>query len=97
LSEFEGQKVHALAAIGNPKRFFDSLRGQGLEVIEHPFPDHHPLTAADLDFNDSHPILMTEKDAVKCLAFAKAHHWKVPVDAKLPDSFFDAIDLKLRK
>ena len=96
LSEFVGQKVHAIAAIGNPKRFFDSLRSHGIEIIEHPFPDHHPLTSADLDFNDSHPILMTEKDAVKCLAFAKAHHWKVPVDAKLPDSFFDAIDLKLR-
>ena len=96
LAEFVGQSVHAVAGIGNPGRFFDSLRSHGIEVIEHAFTDHHALTAADLDFADTLPILMTEKDAVKCSAFASSRCWQVPVSAELPESFFDAVDQSLR-
>ncbi len=96
LIEFSGQQVHAVAGIGNPRRYFGSLRDQGIKLIEHAFADHHALTAADLDFADGLPILMTEKDAVKCASFAESHHWQVPVSAELPDSFFDAIDHRLR-
>ena len=96
LSEFVGQPVHAVAGIGNPGRFFESLRRQGIAVIEHAFADHHPLTATDLDFNDGLSVLMTEKDAVKCVRFARANQWSVPVDAELPTSFFDAVDRKLQ-
>ncbi len=96
LAEFVGDPVHAVAGIGNPARFFDSLRSHGIEVIEHAFTDHHALTAADLDFADALPILMTEKDAVKCCAFANTRCWQVPVSAELPDSFFDAVDQRLR-
>ncbi|MBL0164883.1 MAG: tetraacyldisaccharide 4'-kinase [Xanthomonadales bacterium] len=96
LAEFSGQRIHAVAGIGNPGRFFDSLRSQGIEVIEHAFADHHALTAADLDFADGLPILMTEKDAVKCASFADSRHWQVPVSAELPESFFDTIDQRLR-
>jgi tetraacyldisaccharide 4'-kinase len=66
LSSFRGGKVHAVAAIGNPQRFFDMLSESGLTLIEHPLPDHHAFRAADLDFGDNLPVLMTEKDAVKC-------------------------------
>lgn len=96
LEEFAGRRVHAVAGIGNPGRFFDSLRQHGIEVIEHAFTDHHALTRADLDFADALPILMTEKDAVKCRSFADSRCWKVPVSAELPGSFFDAIDQRLR-
>lgn len=96
LAEFAGHRVHAVAGIGNPGRFFDSLRSRGIEVIEHAFTDHHALTHADFDFRDALPILMTEKDAVKCASFADARCWKVPVSAELPDSFFDAVDQRLR-
>ncbi|MFZ1798129.1 MAG: tetraacyldisaccharide 4'-kinase [Dokdonella sp.] len=96
LAQFAGQRVHAVAGIGNPGRFFDSLRRHGIEVIEHAFDDHHALSAADLDFRDGLPILMTEKDAVKCASFADSHHWQVPVSAELPDAFFDAVDQRLR-
>ncbi|MEJ0040574.1 MAG: tetraacyldisaccharide 4'-kinase [Gammaproteobacteria bacterium] len=86
LESFRGQRVHAVAGIGNPWRFFADLRGRGLDVVEHAFPDHHPFTAPDLDFGDSQPVLMTEKDAVKCRAFADARAWYVPVAARFSDA-----------
>lgn len=96
LSGFADQPVHAVAGIGNPGRFFDSLRRHAIEIIEHAFDDHHALSAADLDFRDGLPILMTEKDAVKCGSFADSRCWQVPVSAELPDSFLDAVDQRLR-
>lgn len=81
LDSFRGDTVHALAGIGNPDRFFASLRDRGLTVLPGPRPDHAALTAADLDFGDQHAVLMTEKDAVKCEAFADENTWYVPVEA----------------
>jgi tetraacyldisaccharide 4'-kinase len=83
LASFAGTPVHAVAAIGNPDRFFAMLKRSGLELREHPFPDHHAFAASDLEFGDSLPILMTEKDAVKCRAFAHDRMWHVPVSAVL--------------
>jgi tetraacyldisaccharide 4'-kinase len=60
-----------------------------VQVVPHPFPDHHPFVAADLEFGDGAPVLMTEKDAVKCKRFAKLQHWILPVRA-VPDPAFDA-------
>ncbi len=84
LSDFRDQRVHAVAGIGNPRRFFDSLRAAGIQPVEHAFPDHHGYAPADLAFAEQLPVLMTEKDAVKCRAFAARHHWYVPVEAVLP-------------
>ena len=81
LAAFRGRPVHAVAGIGNPQRFFNDLRGLGLEVIEHAFADHHALSAAELDFGDAVPVLMTEKDAVKCGGIAGPRLWYVPVEA----------------
>ncbi len=81
LSSLAGSAVHAVAAIGNPERFFESLRSAGLKVTPHAFPDHFPFTASDLQFGDTLPLLMTEKDAVKCRSFATANHWYLPVEA----------------
>jgi tetraacyldisaccharide 4'-kinase len=86
LSDFAGQSVHAVAGLGNPQRFFQTLRSAGIAVREHAFPDHHHYRAADLEFTDPLPILMTEKDAVKCGAFAGPARWYVPVDAVLEES-----------
>ena len=96
LRDFVGQRVHAVAGIGNPGRFFAQLRAAGIEVIEHPFDDHFPFAAKDLDFGDDLPVLMTEKDAVKCRAFALLHHWYVPVRASVPAAFLDAVADRLR-
>lgn len=96
LESFAGARVHAVAAIGNPQRFFDRLRAHGIDVLAHAFADHHAFTAADLDFGDELPVLMTEKDAVKCLAFATPRFWCLPVRAELPPSFFDTVAAALR-
>lgn len=87
LAQFAGQRVHAVAGIGNPDRFFRHLQAHGVQAVEHPFADHHPFTAADLQFGDDAPVLMTEKDAVKCKRFAKPEHWVVPVSAQLEPAF----------
>ena len=86
LSSFRSGGVHAVAAIGNPQRFFDTLRAAGLTIYEHPLPDHHPFKPGDLNFGDDLPILMTEKDAVKCAAFADERCWYVPVTAEFSES-----------
>lgn len=96
LGAFAGQRVHAVAAIGNPGRFFDSLRALGIEVVEHAFADHHPFVAGDLAFAEPLPVLMTDKDAIKCSRFAQPHWWRVPVQAELPAEFFAALATRLR-
>lgn len=83
------QRVHAVAGIGNPQRFFATLTQLGYEVVPHPFPDHRAFRSQDLEFGDSLPLLMTEKDAVKCRAFASHNRYYLPVDARLPQAFTD--------
>lgn len=86
-SYFQRSACHALAAIGNPNRFFAQIKAAGIETQNHPFPDHYVFTADDLQFNDDKPLLMTEKDAVKCVKFAQANFWYLPVTAQLPAAF----------
>ena len=86
LEHLRGKRAHAIAGIGNPRRFFRDLRAHGIEVVEHPFPDHHPFVAADLTFADDLPVLMTQKDAVKCRSLAHSRLWYVPVTARFDDS-----------
>ncbi|NOQ35329.1 MAG: tetraacyldisaccharide 4'-kinase [Methylococcaceae bacterium] len=91
LSEFKMQNCHALAAIGNPQRFFKMLATLGLKTENHTFPDHHRFRAKDINFDDNNAVLMTEKDAVKCHEFSNAKHWAVPVTPQLPDSFLEQL------
>lgn len=88
LSAFFGQRVHAVAGIGHPERFFAMLRGLGIAVVPHAFTDHHRYGAEDFQFGSDLPVLMTEKDAVKCKAFANARHYSVPIRAELPEAFW---------
>lgn len=80
LAQFRGRAVHAVAGVGNPQAFFDALRAAGLEVTAHPLPDHAPIDPAALPFPDDATVLMTEKDAVKCLGYARAGWWYVAFD-----------------
>lgn len=91
LSAFRGRTVHAVAGVGNPWRFFAGLESHGLEVLPHPFPDHHPFRDGDLAFDDSRPVLMTEKDAVKCRSMDLKHAWTVPAAAELPETFRETL------
>ncbi len=97
LSSLAGQRVHAVAGIGNPRRFFAQLAAAGLEVVEHAFPDHHYYRAADLEFHDGLPLLMTEKDAVKCRAFAAANRWYLPVAVSFDGADGDALLARLQR
>jgi tetraacyldisaccharide 4'-kinase len=83
-SAFAGRQVAAIAAIGNPQRFFATLDALGVRAECHAFPDHYSYRSEDLDFAGAEAILMTEKDAVKCVAFAPANAWALRVDAELP-------------
>lgn len=83
LSAFTDQTVHAIAGIGHPERFFTQLTEAGLAVSPHPFSDHHPFQKEDLEFNDDKPILMTEKDAVKCQSFSQKNMWYIPINATI--------------
>ncbi len=97
LSEFSDLPVHAVAGIGNPARFFDFLRENGLEPICHPFSDHHPYEAGDLEFAGANQVMMTEKDAVKYRPFTGDRHWFIPVTASLPDAFGPKVTAALEK
>lgn len=81
---FKGETVHAVAGIGHPARFFMHLRRLGIKPIEHPFPDHHRYAPDDIRFADDLPIIMTQKDAVKCERFADERAWYLMVEAR-PD------------
>lgn len=93
--DFLGKRLHAIAGIGHPARFFDHLRSMGLIVIEHPYPDHHRFSAADLQITDADAILMTEKDAVKCLSSAPENAWYLPVEAEILGDLGDKVLQKL--
>jgi tetraacyldisaccharide 4'-kinase len=98
LEDFRGRPVHAVAGIGNPARFFRDLRARGLDVIEHAFADHHPFAPHDLSFGDALPVLMTEKDAVKCASFADSRLWSIPVAATFSEAqMSELLDRVLRK
>ena len=94
---FAGQKVHAVAGIGDPNRFFLHLVKLGLKPAPHPFPDHHSFTAAELDFGADAQVVMTEKDAVKLRRAARPNWWVLPVTARLDPSFGDWLLGKLKK
>jgi len=97
LTAFAGQRVHAVAGIAHPQRFFDMLRGARIGVVPHAFGDHHDYQPGDLHFGSQLPVLMTEKDAVKCRAFANDWHFAVPLQAELPAAFWVALTDRLEK
>jgi tetraacyldisaccharide 4'-kinase len=83
LTGFKDSTVHAVAGIGNPQRFFDMLRGYGIQVIEHQFADHARIDPEALKFGDDFDVLMTEKDAVKLGDRLADKFWYVPVELNM--------------
>lgn len=96
LSDFAGRQVHAVAGTGHPARFFELLKSCGMYPIEHSFPDHHAFTLPEITFNDELPVIMTEKDAIKCRKFATTTHWYLPVDARMDNIFQHRFDKLLK-
>lgn len=85
LDSFAGQHVHAVAGIGHPQQFFALLAAHGLRVNGRALPDHARVSAVDLDFHDTWPVFMTEKDAIKCRGFDLPNHWCVSVTASFTE------------
>lgn len=84
------EPIAAVAGIGNPQRFFNTLEGIGLTIEKYPFPDHHLFHKNELKFKEE-TVIMTEKDAVKCKEFAENSWYYLPIEAKLSDSFWRAL------
>ncbi len=93
---WQGQAVHAVCGTGNPARFFAMLRAMGITAHEHPFPDHHAYAPADLAFPGAVAILMTQKDAVKCVGMADARCWYLPVRAQLDPALTALVEETIR-
>lgn len=91
------QKMHAVAGIGNPQRFFNTLEGLNWQPIAHAFADHAQFSAEDLQFADDLPVVMTEKDAVKCRAFAADHCWYLQVAAQPSPAFASWFAAQLKR
>ncbi|CCU72293.1 tetraacyldisaccharide 4'-kinase [Thalassolituus oleivorans] len=97
LDFFAGQQVHAVAGIGNPQRFFTTLRALNYQPIEHAFPDHYEFTDTDLRWNDDKAVIMTEKDWVKCAAFKRENQWYLQVNAHPTEATKAKLDALLTK
>ena len=89
-------QLHAVAGLGNPGRFFDTLSQLNFDIERHPFPDHHQFEESDLEFLDHHPIIMTEKDAARCKNFENPRIWYLTVEPKIEESFINDLESKIR-
>jgi len=96
LAELAGQTVHVVTGIGNPQRFIGTLEQAGLRVLPHIYPDHHAFNGQELRFGDGIPVLMTEKDAVKCRQYAAPNCWYLPIRAVLDEGFAKALFTRLQ-
>ncbi|MFZ2541695.1 MAG: tetraacyldisaccharide 4'-kinase, partial [Gallionella sp.] len=94
-TDFKRLRNHAVAGIGHPQRYFQHLKTLGITFTPHAFPDHHPYSATDLSFTDCDAILLTEKDAVKCSAFADVRYWVLRVDAQIDSALTNLILRKI--
>jgi len=86
-----GDPVYAVAGIGHPEQFFESLEKMGFTLLRRTFADHHAYCIEDFSEMTGHPIIMTEKDAVKCRAFAGVNAWYLEVTAQLPARVVSAV------
>jgi len=97
LNAFEGKQVDAVSGIGNNERFFRQIQGLGAHIHKHPFQDHHKYKLKDFEYSGQKPILMTEKDAVKCKRFSLKDAWYLRVDASLENKFYETLTSLIRK
>lgn len=91
LSAWRGKSVHAVAGIADPDAFFESLHSAGLVLQKHTFADHHRYSASDLAFGDLLPVIMTEKDAIKCrsLTGVSGPLWQTRLRIRLAKTLVD--------
>jgi tetraacyldisaccharide 4'-kinase len=95
LDFFSDQPVHAVAGIGHPQRFFQTLSQLDIQLHAHEFKDHYSYQSADLEFDDNHPIIMTAKDWVKCREFANNKMYYLEVDLDISEDFLTNLAAKI--
>lgn len=95
LDFFTGKTCYAVAGIGVPQHFFNTLSGLGITPKPHPFPDHYTFTKSDLNFSKDYPIIMSAKDCVKCSQFATNQMWYLHSEVDLSDDFLTKLESKL--
>ena len=96
LEEFSGNHAHAVAGLGNPARFFTQLESAGVIVNKRAFADHHPFVESDFTGMEDAPILMTEKDGIKCRDMKAAQNmWAVPATVKPEPGLLKILNSKL--
>ncbi|MFK7864026.1 MAG: tetraacyldisaccharide 4'-kinase [Pseudohongiellaceae bacterium] len=94
-----GNRLQAVTGLGNPERFFSLLEQLPYTVERYPFPDHHGFSKTDFDelqLDEFQPVVMTEKDAIKCTEFAKPNFWTLKVELELPPGFVDEVIAKIK-
>lgn len=94
---FLPNKITAVAALGNPQRFFNDLIKQGVTGKTIPLPDHATYTSEFFNNINAQCILITEKDAVKCSAISDDRIWVVPMTLSLPDSLAEWLQSILQR
>jgi len=91
MDSWNARRVYAVAAIGNPARFANTLQALGMEPELHAFPDHHEYGANDFTSMDKYPIIMTSKDAIKCKRLELEDAWVLSVEAEIEDGFWEGL------
>lgn len=97
VADWCGKRVHAVAGISFPQQFFDQLTALGLKVTPHAFPDHHAFEVSDFDFESDDPVIMTEKDAIKCQSFAKENWYALAISVRLPSLMLEELKARLAR
>ena len=88
--------VYAVAGMGNPEKFYRSLKQLGFDFVTKPFPDHHAFMREDFDqFNPDSCVIMTGKDAVKCRPFAQPNWWVLNIRMQLPNRLLHQLEQTL--
>lgn len=90
----------AMAGIGYPQRFFDTLQSMGIyPEQQHSFEDHQAFEQSDLLSltNNTQWLIMTEKDAVKCRDFAQPNWCYLPVEAQIDEQATQQLKQKLEE
>lgn len=92
LAHYQNTQVHAIAGIASPKSFFIQLHQLGFKPIVKSFSDHYQFSAEDFALIHEQPVLMTQKDSVKCASFAHRNMWYLHASASIDASFFQQLD-----
>ena len=79
--------VYGIAGIGNPNSFFSLLRSLDFQVIEKVFPDHHEFIDTDFFEMNDLPVVMTEKDAIKCKFLKNPNCWYLKIEPVINEDF----------